>query len=163
LAKRAVLRTRAAGNTGLHDALVRVTRDISNRPGKKAIVVFTDGADNSSALPPDTVIRRAKTENVAVYTIAHGEALKDSDLTDQLQNVADATGGLSFAIEDPAQIHAVFEHIAQDLLHGYLLAFQPVEAEGDHEWHTLQVVLADDSRRLDAPKVRARDGYFSEK
>jgi VWFA-related protein len=162
-AKRAVLRTRASGNTGLHDALVRVTHDLSGRPGKKAIVVFTDGADNSSALTPDAVVRRAKTENVAVYTIAHGDALKDHDLMDQLQSVAAATGGLSFALNDPTQIRAVFEHIAQDLLHGYLLAFQPDPVDGIPEWRTLHVVVRNDNSGLDPPKVRARDGYFSEK
>ena len=157
LAKRAVLRTRASGNTGLHDALVRVTRDLSSRPGKKAIVVFTDGADNASALTSEVVIRRAKTEDVAVYTIAHGDALKNRELTAQLETIAKATGGLAFAINDPTEIRAVFEHISQDLLHGYLLAFQPA-ADENHEWRSLQIVLRDGKPR----KVRAREGYFSE-
>ena len=157
LAKRAVLRTRAAGNTGLYDALVRVTRDLSGRPGKKAIVVFTDGADNASALTSDAVARRAKTEDVAVYTIAHGDALKNRELTAQLETVAKATGGLSFAISDPTEIRAVFEHISEDLLHGYLLAFQPA-ADENQEWRSLQIVLRDGKPR----KVRAREGYFSE-
>lgn len=157
LAKRAVLRTRAAGNTGLYDALVRVTRDLSSRPGKKAIVVFTDGADNASALTSDAVARRAKTEDVTVYTIAHGEALKNRELTAQLETVAKATGGLAFAISDPTEIRAVFEHISQDLLHGYLLAFQPA-ADENREWRSLQIVL----RGVQPRKVRAREGYFSE-
>lgn len=161
-AKRAVLRARASGVTGLHDALVRVIRDLSARPGKKVVVVFTDGADNVSALTPDAVIRRANTGNVAVYAIAHGDAKKDHDLTNQLDRLADATGGLSFAIADPTQIRAVFEHIARDLLHGYLLAFQPAAPNGGQEWHSLQIVLRDDDTRLDTPKVRVRDGYFYE-
>jgi Ca-activated chloride channel family protein len=161
LAKRAVLRTRASGNTGLHDALVRVTRDLSSRPGKKAIVVFTDGADNSSALTADAVIRRANTDNVRVYTITHGDALASHELTDQLANLAKSTGGLSFGIANPTQISAVFEHIAQDLLHGYLLAFQPPVADGKQEWRTIQIVLRDENA-VNPPKVRTRSGYFSE-
>jgi Ca-activated chloride channel family protein len=157
LAKHAVLRTRASGKTGLHDALVHVTRELSGRPGKKVVVVFTDGDDNVSTLTPDAVIRRAKTENVAVYTIAHGDALGNPELMAQLESVAKATGGLSFAINDPSGIRAVFDHITQDLLHGYLLAFQPAAADENHEWRSLQIVLRDGIPR----KVRAREGYFS--
>jgi len=49
-AKRAILRTRAQGRTALFDALSQVAQDISKRPGKKTLIVFTDGDDNSSAL-----------------------------------------------------------------------------------------------------------------
>ncbi len=47
-AKRAILRTRAQGRTALFDALSQVAQDISKRPGKKTLIVFTDGDDNSS-------------------------------------------------------------------------------------------------------------------
>jgi VWFA-related protein len=161
LARRAVLRTRAAGNTGLHDALVRVSRDLSNRSGKKAIVVFTDGADNSSSLTADAVIRAANSGNVRVYTISHGDALASRDLTEELGNLARSTGGLSFAIANPTQIAAVFEHIAQDLLHGYFLAFQPASVDASREWHTIQIVLRDNGD-VNSPKTRARSGYFPE-
>ena len=157
LAKHAVLRTRASGKTGLDAALIHVTRELSSRPGKKVVVVFTDGADNVSTLTPDAVIRRAKTANVAVYTVAHGDALGNTELMAQLESVAKATGGLSFAINDPSGIRTVFDHITQDLLHGYLLAFQPAAADENHEWRSLQIVLRDGIPR----KVRAREGYFS--
>jgi VWFA-related protein len=157
LAKRAVLHTRASGSTGLYDALARVTREISGRPGKKVIVVFTDGADNASALTSDAAIRRAKTEGVAVYTIAQGEALTKPDLMSQLATVADATGGLAFTIKYPSEIRGVFDHISQDLLHGYLLVFQP-SADANHEWHSLAMTLRGPKPR----KVRAREGYYSD-
>jgi VWFA-related protein len=159
LARRAILRTRAAGNTGLHDALVRVSHDLAGRSGKKAIVVFTDGADNVSALTADAVIRAANSANVRVYTISHGDALASHDLTDELANLARSTGGLSFAIANPSQIDGVFEHIAQDLLHGYFLAFQPAPVDGSREWRTIQIVLRDNGD-VNPPKARARSGYF---
>jgi hypothetical protein len=144
-------------DTALYDALVRVTREISGRPGKKAIVVFTDGIDNASTLTADAVVRRAKMEGVAVYTIAQGEAASNRNLMNQLAAVAQATGGVSFAISYPSEIRGVFEHIFQDLIHGYLLVFQPT-AEENHEWHTLQVTLSGNKTR----KVRAREGYYAD-
>ena len=155
LAKRAVLHTRASGPTALNDALVSVSRELSARPGKKAIVVFTDGADNTSGLNADAAIRRAKTDGVVVYTVAHGDALHNEALTAQLEATAKATGGLAFSVQDADGVRAVFEHIVTDLMHGYLLAFQP-DTEDSLEWHSLQVLPP----AVQTRKVRAREGYF---
>jgi VWFA-related protein len=151
----AVLRTQAFGKTALYDALVRVGRDLVGRGGKKVIVVFTAGADNTSALSGDTAVRRAKAVGVPVYTIALGDALADRELVKQLASVAKATGGASFTIQSPSEIRAVFESVAQDLMHGYLLAFQPPPGD-DHGWRALEVLLRSSGGR----KVRAREGYY---
>ena len=153
LAKRAVLRTHAAGTTGLHDALVRVARDLSARPGKKAIVVFTDGEDNASALTRQAAMNRAKREGVPIYTIAQGDAVSPARAA-ELESLAAATGGLSFAIRQPEEIRAVFEHISRDLQHGYLLAFQP-PPDTQHKWRQINVTLRSRSKTF----VRARQGY----
>ena len=155
MAERAVLRTAAAGATGLYDALARVARDLSGRAGKKAIVVFTDGVDNASALTADAAIKRAKSEGVAIYTVAQGAAASSTELLAQLQGVAAATGGLAFAIKDPGEMRAVFARISQDLQHGYLLAFQPAP-DAMHKWRPIQVSLVVPALRT----VRAREGYY---
>jgi VWFA-related protein len=154
-AKRAVLRAVPDGTTALYDSLARVAREVSHRSGKKVIVVFTDGADNASTLASDAVIKRAKTIGAPVYTIAQGQALRFPHVLKQLENVATATGGLSFAIHNPDEIRGVFEGIAGDLKHGYLLAFRPAEAKTG-EWRRIEVRLTDGTAR----KVRAREGYY---
>ena len=63
-AKRAILKTHAQGITALYDALVRVNHDLAARPGKKVILVFTDGSDNSSMLSASTAIDRAKSRGI---------------------------------------------------------------------------------------------------
>ncbi len=155
-AKRAVLRAVPDGTTALYDSLARVSRGISNRTGKKVIVVFTDGADNASTLASDTVIKRAKTIGAPVYTIAQGQALRFPHVLKQLDNVATSTGGLSFAIHNPNEIRGVFEGISGDLKHGYLLAFRPAEAKAG-VWRKIEVRLTDTGAR----KVRAREGYYA--
>jgi VWFA-related protein len=154
-AKRAVLRAIPDGTTALYDSLARVAREISHRSGKKVIVVFTDGADNASTLSSDTVIKRAKTIGAPVYTIAQGQALRFPHVLKQLEKVATATGGLSFVIRNPDEIRGVFEGIAGDLKHGYLLAFRPAEAKAG-EWRRIEVRLAGVNKN----KVRAREGYY---
>lgn len=153
-AKRAVLQTEANGETALYDALTRVGRDLSVRSGKKVIVLFTDGNDNSSMLTPDTAIRRAKATGVPIYTIAQGDALSHPELIKQLAGISKATGGESFVIHEPHEIRAVFDKISDALSHGYLLVFQP-ESVTDSAWRTLEVGIEGIKG-----KVRAREGYY---
>jgi VWFA-related protein len=154
-ATRAVLRASIGSMTALYDGLLLVNRDLARRTGKKAIVVFTDGEDNISTLTGDTAVLRAKTAGVPIYTIAQGGALYSRALLGRLAGVSQATGGLAFTLQSPAEIGAVFARVLQDLLHGYLLAFQPapVEAGG---WRKIEVMLRPPRGRT----VRAREGYF---
>ena len=154
-AKRAVMGTQAFGETALFDALTRVGRDLSGRAGKKVIVVFTDGNDNSSTLTSDIAILRAKTAGIPVYTIAQGEALLYPDFIKQLALISRATGGVSFIIHQPGEIRGVFEKLSEDLAHGYLLVFQPASG-AEPSWHSLQIEVHG-SRRY---RVRAREGYY---
>jgi len=154
-AKRAVLRTRAVGTTALYDALVRVNSDLASRSGKKVIVVFTDGVDNTSVLSTRAAIQRATRAGIPIYTIAQGEALQTPTLLKQLAAVSRVTGGVAFAIHDPAEIGLVFESVSQELTHGYLLAFHPPPVR-DHAWRPIEVLLRGPKSR----RVRAREGYF---
>jgi VWFA-related protein len=154
-AARAVLRTRAFGKTALYDALTLVSREVAGRAGKKVIVVFTDGADNLSALTSETALRRAKTLGVPVYTIAQGDALESPDLLKQLTNLSQATGGVAFTVHSPTEIDKVFASITQDLMHGYLLDFQP-PATQDRTWRPIEVRM----RSPRGHKIRARLGYY---
>ena len=156
-AKRAVLSTQADGETALYDALTRVGRDLSTRGGKKVIVVFTDGNDNSSTLTAAASIERTKAAGIPVYTIAQGDALDHPELLKQLAGISKATGAVSFAIHSPSEIAAVFEKVSADLTHGYLLVFQPAPVE-DHAWRVIEVGL----QRSKSYRIRARDGYYPE-
>ena len=156
-AKHAILKTHARGVTALYDALVRVNHDLAARPGKKVIVVFTDGSDNSSMLMAKTAIDRSKARGIPIYTIAQGEALEHPPLLAELTNISRSTGGSTFLIRQLNDISGVFEKVSQDLLHGYLVAFQP--APGDnHSWRRIEVVLSG----VKGLQVRAREGFFVE-
>jgi VWFA-related protein len=156
-AARAVWRAELGEMTALYDGLVRVTHDLSSRTGKKAIVVFTDGEDNMSTLGAELAIQRAKTAGIPIYTIGQGLALHNRVLLGELGSISKATGGLAFTIQSPAEIAVVFDRVMQDLLHGYLLGFQPPPTQ-DRAWRGIQVELRD----LPAYKIRAREGYYPE-
>ena len=156
-ARRAVLRAHAFGTTALYDALLRVNRDLAQHSGKKVILVFTDGNDNASMLTADAAIWRAKGRGIPIYTIAEGEAVEDTGLIGQLANMSRATGGTSFLIRKLSDIATVFQKVSEDLMHGYLLAFQPSPGN-ERGWRKIEIVLNDGKRR----KVRAREGFYAE-
>ena len=156
-AKRAVLKLNAGGLTALYEALVRVNRDLAARPGKKVIVVFTDGADNASMLSSQLAIERARERGIPIYTIAQGEALLRPELVTELNHISRSTGGTPFLIRNLSDIAGVFGKISQDLRHGYQLAFQPSAGE-TRAWRKIEVVLSG-SKTLE---VRAREGYYVE-
>jgi VWFA-related protein len=156
-AKRAILKTHAEGITALYDALVRVNHDLSARGGKKVIIVFTDGSDNASMLTANTAIDRAKARGIPIYTIAEGEAIEQPHLMAELNKMSQSTGGAQFLIRKLSEIGTVFDKVSQDLMHGYLVAFQPSPGE-NRSWHKIEVVLSG-ARGL---QVRAREGFYVE-
>ncbi len=154
-AKQAVLSTIAQGATALFDSLSEIAKQLSLRKGKKAVIVFTDGADNSSYLNANAVMRRARSSGIPVYAVAEGEALGSLELMKALRDLSRATGGSAFAVSKPSQIDEVFQGLSAYMQHAYLLAYAPPEANGSH-WRTIRVNIKD-SKGL---RIRAREGYY---
>jgi Ca-activated chloride channel homolog len=153
--KQAVLQARAHGTTALFDAVASVSRDLQTRKGKKAMVLFTDGADNSSMLTALSASRRARLSGVPVYAIAEGEALTDAKLLDTLKTLASDSGGLVFRLDRPNQIDDVFATIVGDLRNTYLLAWKLPENAG-RAYRTVKVNVTG----APGARIRTRQGYL---
>ncbi len=154
-AKRAVARTRAEGATALFDAVSRVALDVSERKGKKAIVVFTDGDDNASVLNARRATDRAKKLGIPVYTVAEGGALRQTALLNLLKDVARVTGGKSYVPKNLNAVAGIFDDIAEELRHTYWLSYQAPPAT-DSNWRRIDVQL----NSAAAEKVHAKEGYL---
>jgi Ca-activated chloride channel homolog len=155
-AKRAVLRTRAQGRTALFDALSEVAQEVSKRPGKKALVVFTDGDDNASALNANSAIARAKKVGVPLYAIAEGDAVKSQNLKKLLEDLGRRTGGSAYQINKPSDIDLVFHKIGEDLQHLYMISYQPPSTPADAKWHRIDLSV----KGFKDYRIRAKEGYF---
>jgi Ca-activated chloride channel homolog len=154
-AKRAVLRTRAEGSTALFDALSEVAQDVSTRSGKKALVVFTDGDDNASALNASAAVARAKKAGVPLYAIAEGEATHSQKLKKLLDDLSEATGGAAYQVKNPDDIEPVFREISQGLQHLYMIAYQPPLGPAG-KWRKVSLMV----KGLKDCRIRAKEGYF---
>lgn len=155
--KRAILRTRAGGDTALFDAVAQVAHDISARPGKKVIVVFTDGGDNASVLQAAGAIMRAKKSGIPVYAIAEGDALKSSALMKLLRSIAEGSGGEVYEAKRLTDISEILQEILTNTQHTYLLAYKPPAAH-DSNWRAIRLSV----EGLKKYRLHAKEGYFPE-
>jgi Ca-activated chloride channel homolog len=155
-AKRAILRTRAEGQTALFDALSEAAQEVAGRAGKKALIVFTDGDDNASVLNATAAVTRAKKLGIPLYAIAEGEATRSHNLRKILDDLSERTGGTAYQVKKASEIEEVFQKIAEDLKHLYMIGYQPPANTRDSNWHKIEVAV----RGVKDYRIRAREGYF---
>jgi len=154
------------GATSLHDAIAQTALKVSERDGRRrAVIVFTDGADNASRMKPEDVSAKASAIDVPVYVFGivasidnpsediSTVSVEHSALAGPLSNLADWTGGHVVVASTPGQRSIAARQIVDELRHQYVIAF---EASGRPGWHPL-VVRA---RNKDLT-VRARSGYIA--
>jgi Ca-activated chloride channel family protein len=153
------------GATSLYDAIAATAREVGERQGRRhAVVVFTDGSDTSSQLPPSEVSGIASSIDVPVYIFGTVSAIDnpaeeiaapsaEALLTGELANLAAWTGGHLFAASTIVQRSVAARQIVDELRHQYLIAF---ESSGQPGWHPL--VVRARSKDL---VVRARSGYYA--
>ena len=146
----------AWGGTSLNDAIHYSLGRIKDQPGRKALVVFTDGADNTSQLTEKDVVDYARAIEATVYTIGfRNQGFSFS--TGFLKKIAAETGGQFFSPDKVGELIKVFNEISNELKNHYLLAYTP-SREPDGSWR--EILLKVDRPNTD---VRVRKGYFSVK
>jgi VWFA-related protein len=150
----AVDKLSAWGGTALYDVLGRAIDAMSEGTGRRAIVVFTDGADRASVLGVDAVQRKLEASDAMLFMVALGHGTTDRSLRATLDALAGSTGGRVLYAERPRELGDRFSTILHELAHQYVLGFEPRDRKRDGAWRPLRVEMVD--RRY---RVRARRGY----
>ena len=88
---------------------------------RKAVIIFTDGLDNSSTVSRDSVIAMARRDGVVICAVDFGENTNP----DYLKAVAEETGGSYYKIYQTSEFDLVFEDIYRRLRNYYLIEFSP--------------------------------------
>ena len=148
--------------TAFYDSIYyAVTEKLSKESGRRALLVFSDGEDNSSAHDMMTTIETAQSADVLVFTIRYTEK-KHGELTARnkygirvMDRIARETGGahIDAEITDP---HTYFRQIAEELRASYELAYYPGNALRDDTFRKIVI-----RPRQPGLMVRAKTGYFA--
>jgi Ca-activated chloride channel family protein len=146
--------------TRLYDAVNQSMARLKGIPGRKVVLVFTDGDDNSSKVGSGDVTDRARTEDVMIYSIGlqneyfNGQQRVRSSPDRGLKKMSEDTGGGYFLLKKTDELGPTFTRVAQELHSQYVLGFSPQTLDG--KVHKLEVKLKKPSMT-----ARARKSYVA--
>ncbi len=159
---RGVRALRPGGGTAMYDALYFACRDKllkqpHSGPVRRAIVLLSDGDDNTSHVTREEAIEMAQRAEVIVYTISTNVMGGHQRGDRVLERIADATGGRPFFPFQLNDVANAFAEIQDELRSQYALSYRPADLRSDGRYHTVEI-LAQDHKNL---KVRSRHGYYA--
>lgn len=153
---RAVRSTVAGDQAALYNALLLTLKDAAQHRGRKVVVVFSNGPDNSSVVPPEDVAEFAQSAGVSIYMISTQEARLEPVSTAVFDRMTAATGGKAYFAKNWRDEHRAFASIRDDLAHLYSLSYYP-KANPNNGWRAISVKLV--GEQLKNYRVRTRNGY----
>ncbi|HET6179259.1 MAG TPA: VWA domain-containing protein, partial [Candidatus Sulfotelmatobacter sp.] len=153
---RAVRSTVAGDEAALYNALLLTLKDAAQNTGRKVVVVFSNGPDNSSVVPPEDVAEFAQSAGVSIYMISTRKAQLEPVSTAVFDRMTAATGGKAYFAKDWRDETRAFASIRNDLAHLYSLGYYP-KPNSNSGWRAITVKLVGD--QLKKYRVRTRNGY----
>lgn len=151
------LRKAVAGDdSALYNCLLLTLRDAAKVPGRKVVIVFSNGPDNASMVAPDDVRAVAEDEGIPIYVISTNEVNKDPISSSVFKRISTRTGGKSyFARTWQKQVEA-FEAIREDLGNSYTVTYYP-QPNPNEGFRKINVeVVTDVGKKY---RVQCRPGY----
>jgi VWFA-related protein len=151
------LRKAVAGDdSALYNCLLLTLRDAAKVPGRKVVIVFSNGPDNASMVAPDDVRAVAEDEGIPIYVISTNDVNKDPISSGVFRRISTRTGGKSyFAKTWQKQIEA-FESIREDLGNSYTVTYYPQPNPNEGFRKITVEIPGDTGKKL---RLRYRPGY----
>ena len=151
------LRNAVAGDdSALYNCLLLTLRDAAKVPGRKVVIVFSNGPDNASMVAPDDVRAVAEDEGIPIYVISTNEVTKDPVSSNVFKRISTGTGGKSYFAKTWQKQVEAFEAIREDLGNSYTVTYYP-QTNPNEGFRKIGVqVISDAGKKY---RVQARPGY----
>jgi VWFA-related protein len=153
---RGVRSTVAGDEAALYNCLLLTVKDAAQYTGRKVVVVFSNGPDNSSMVPPEDVAELAQSTGTAIYMISTQEAQLEPVSTAVFERMTAATGGKAYFAKNWREEKRAFASIRDDLAHLYLLSYYP-QPNPNRGWRAITVKLVGEGQKK--YHIRTRNGY----
>jgi Ca-activated chloride channel homolog len=148
--------TVAGDDAALYNSLLLTVKDAAPLRGRKAIVVFSNGPDNASSIPPEDVAELAQSTGTIIYIVSTRQAESEPISSAAFERMSKATGGKAYFARNWREEQNAFSSIKDDLAHLYTLSYYP-HANPNRGWRSIKVRLV--GKDLEKYRVRTRDGY----
>jgi Ca-activated chloride channel homolog len=151
------LRKSVAGDdTALYNGLLLTLRDAAKVPGRKVVIVFSNGPDNASMVAPDDVRAVAEDEGIPIYVISTNDVNKDPISSNVFKRIATRTGGKAYWAKTWQKQVEAFEAIREDLGNSYTVTYYPA-ANPNEGFRKIDIQIVSDTGKH--YRVRSRPGY----
>jgi VWFA-related protein len=107
------------GHTALYDAVAQGAGALKDVPGRKAVVVLTDGIANRGSLDIGQAIAEAAKGYVSVTVIGLGADVR----TSRLERIAQETGGAYFFTPSPSGLAGIYEAVSRRIRNEYVVTY----------------------------------------
>jgi Ca-activated chloride channel family protein len=156
------------GRTALLDGVYLAMNQMKKaRNPRKAILIISDGGDNSSRYTEREVKNAVREADVQIYAIGIFEPMASRGRTPEelsgpalLGEITEQTGGRHFAVDNLAELPDVAAKIGIELRNEYVLGYTPKNATRDGKYRHVQVRLV---KTTGLPQLKAifRTGYYA--
>ena len=151
------LRKSVAGDdTALYNTLLLTLRDAAKVPGRKVVIVFSNGPDNASMVAPDDVRAVAEDEGIPIYVISTNEVNKDAISSGVFKRITARTGGKAYWAKTWQKQVEAFEAIREDLGNSYTVTYYP-QANPNEGFRKFSIEIVSDVGKK--WRVNTRPGY----
>ena len=151
---RAIDRLSAWGGTALYDVIIRGVQQLSRQPGRRVLVVFSDGDDRTSHSTIQAVENAVRANDATLFMVALGRGVKEAQLKTGIERLVDLSGGRALFVERSDQLDEPFAEILDELSHQYVVGYESTNAKRNGSWRVVKVEVPGTSY-----SVRARQGY----
>jgi Ca-activated chloride channel homolog len=148
--------TVAGDDAALYNSLLLTVKDAAPLTGRKAIVVFSNGPDNASSIPPEDVAELAQSTGTIIYIVSTRQAQDDLVSAAAFERMSRVTGGKAYFAGNWSKEKQAFASIRNDLGHLYALSYYP-QPNPNRGWRSISVKLV--GKDLQKYRIRTRDGY----
>ena len=132
--------TVAGDDAALYNSLLMTVKDAAALTGRKAIVVFSNGPDNASSVPPEDVAELAQDTGTIIYIVSTRLAQDDPVSAAAFERMSRATGGKAYFAGNWRKEKEAFSSIQEDLSHLYSVSYYP-QANPNRGWRSISVKL----------------------
>ena len=146
----------AGDDTALYNALLLTLRDAAKVPGRKVIIVFSNGPDNASMVAPDDVRAVAEDEGIPIYVISTSEVNKDTVSSSVFRRLAQRTGGKAYWARTWQKQVEALEDVREEMSNAYTVTYYPAANPNEGFRKLLVEVVSDPGKKL---RVKYRPGY----
>ena len=158
-----ILESKGEGYTALYDAIAVYLSRVADTPGRKTLVVFTDGDDTTSQVSPQEVQKLVRSSAATIYPVAFtgehrpsiAEALRARSF---LYSLAELSGGRVFQPTASRELAGIYQSILDELGTQYVLGYVSDNPKRDGRFRRITVEL-----KRPGLKVRHRPGYDAPK